>query len=131
MIHLAQIECAKSMEISEIQENVNRFSPQVPEQFQATAYCVTGITKSGIMVAPGHVAADPNVIPLGSMIYVDSPLMSGIYQVLDTGRLIKGRIIDIYIPNYERCMQFGRRTVKIKILRYGFLGYPPDEQPEG
>ena len=131
MIHLAQIECAKSMERIEIPGSVNRFAPKAPEQFQATAYCVTGITKSGVVVAPGHVAADPKVIPLGSMIYVDSPLMGGIYQVLDTGRLIKGKIIDIYIPNYERCMEFGRRMVKIKVLRYGFLGYPPDEQPEG
>lgn len=131
MIHLAQIECAKSMETIKIPGNVNQYGPESPEQFQATAYCVTGITKSGVMVVPGHVAADPNVIPLGSMIYVDSPLMGGIYQVLDTGRLIKGKIIDIYIPNYERCLEFGRRMVKIKVLRYGFLGYPPDEQPEG
>ena len=92
------------------------------EDFQATAYCVKGITKSGIHVAPGHVAADPKVIPLGSMIYVDSPLMGGIYQVLDTGELIKGQIIDIFIPNYESCLEFGRRMVKVKVLRYGFLG---------
>lgn len=92
------------------------------EEFQATAYCVTGITKSGIHVAPGHVAADPKVIPLGSMIYVDSPFMGGIYQVLDTGELIKGQIIDIFNPSYERCMEFGRRMVKVKVLRYGFLG---------
>lgn len=92
------------------------------KEFQATAYCVTGITKSGIHVAPGHVAADPKVIPLGSMIYVDSPLMGGIYQVLDTGELVKGQIIDIFIPSYERCLEFGRRMVKVKVLRYGFLG---------
>jgi 3D (Asp-Asp-Asp) domain-containing protein len=96
------------------------------ESFQATAYCVTGITKSGIHVAPGHVAADPRVIPLGSMIYVDSPLMGGIYQVLDTGALIKGKIIDIYIPSYEQCLEFGRRMVKVRVLRYGFQG---EEQP--
>jgi 3D (Asp-Asp-Asp) domain-containing protein len=98
------------------------------EDFHATAYCVTGITRSGVMAAPGHVAADPKVIPLGSMIYVDSPLMGGIYQVCDTGELIKGRIIDIFIPSYERCREFGRRMVKVKVLRYGFLGDPPKEQ---
>jgi 3D (Asp-Asp-Asp) domain-containing protein len=92
------------------------------EDFHATAYCVTGITKTGVAVSPGHVAADPKVIPLGSMIYVDSPLMGGIYQVRDTGDLVKGRIIDIFIPNYERCKEFGRRMVKVKVLRYGFLG---------
>ena len=130
IFHLTQIECAKSMEKIEFPQKLNKFAPKAPEEFQATAYCVTGITKSGIMVAPGHVAADPKVIPLGSMIYVDSPLMGGIYQVLDTGRLIKGKIIDIYIPSYNRCIEFGRRMVKVKVLRYGFLGYPPNKQPE-
>lgn len=99
------------------------------EEFSATAYCVTGITRSGAMVSPGHVAADPKIIPLGSMIYVDSPVMGGIYQVLDTGGLIKGKIIDIYIPSYNRCIVFGRRMVKVKVLRYGYLGYPPDDNP--
>ena len=131
ILHLTQIECAKSMEKMEFPGDVNKYAPKAPEEFQATAYCVTGITKSGIPVAPGHVAADPKVIPLGSMIYVDSPLMGGIYQVLDTGRLIKGKIIDIYIPSYKRCIEFGRRSVKVKVLRYGYLGYPPNKQPEG
>ncbi len=99
------------------------------EEFQATAYCISGITKSGAVTAPGRVATDPKVIPLGSMIYVDSPLMGGIYQVLDTGGLIKGKIIDIFIPNYDMCREFGRRIVKVKVLRYGFLGYPPPSDP--
>ena len=95
------------------------------EDFKATAYSITGITKSGVPVAPGQVAADPRVIPLGSMIYVESPLMSGIYQVTDTGRLIRGKIIDIFIPNYRKSVEFGRRDVKVKVLRYG---YPAEEQ---
>jgi 3D (Asp-Asp-Asp) domain-containing protein len=90
------------------------------EDFKATAYCVTGITKSGVPVATGHVAADSRVIPLGSMIYVDSALMGGIYQVTDTGRLIKGKIIDIFIPNYNKSIEFGRRNIKLKVLRYGY-----------
>ena len=90
------------------------------EDFKATAYCITGITKSGVPVAPGHVAADPRIIPLGSIIYVESPLMGGIYQVTDTGRLIKGKIIDIFIPSYGKSIEFGRRNVKVKVLRYGY-----------
>jgi 3D (Asp-Asp-Asp) domain-containing protein len=97
--------------------------------FQATAYCNTGISKSGTRIAPGHVAADPKVIPLGSMIYVDSPLMGGIYQVRDTGDLVKGNIIDIFIPSYESCKEFGRRIVKVQVLRYGFLGHTPADNP--
>ena len=136
-IHIASRECAR-MADRFVQEG-NRVSPGNAvastatgrEDFEATAYCVTGITKSGARVVPGHVAADPKVIPLGSMIYVDSPLMGGIYQVLDTGELIKGKIIDIFIPNYEDCVEFGRRGVKVQVLRYGFLGHSPDNKSKG
>jgi 3D (Asp-Asp-Asp) domain-containing protein len=99
-------------------------SPEIApgEKFDATAYCLSGTTATGHQTRPGLVSADPEVIPLGSVIYVDSPLVGGIYQVLDTGDLIKGKIIDIFIPSYERCKEFGRRIVKVKVLRYGFDG---------
>jgi 3D (Asp-Asp-Asp) domain-containing protein len=95
-------------------------SAEASKEFHATAYCLTGTTRTGHITKPGLVAADPEIIPLGSVIYVESPLMGGIYQVLDTGDLVKGRIIDIFIPSYEKCLEFGRRIVKVKVLRYGF-----------
>ena len=135
VLHLTHRECAKMAE-SNVNYRLNKSSiddstPTISalEEFHATAYCVTGINKSGTITVPGHVAADPKVIPLGSMIFVDSPLMGGIYQVRDTGELVKGKIIDIFIPSYERCKEFGRRMVKVKVLRYGFLGDPPDIVP--
>jgi 3D (Asp-Asp-Asp) domain-containing protein len=108
------------------------FDPQagILENFHATAYCLTGITRSGAPSAPGIVAADWKVIPLGSVIYVDSPFMGGIYQVLDAGKGIKGKVIDIFIPSYERCMEFGRRMVKVKVLRYGFQGDSSEKPPD-
>jgi 3D (Asp-Asp-Asp) domain-containing protein len=135
LVHFTHRECAKmadkpvqnpaSSDVNHVSSNSN-----AQEDFHATAYCVTGITKSGVKAVPGHVAADPKVIPLGSMIYVDTPFMEGIYQVVDTGGLVKGKIIDIFIPSYERCREFGRRMVKVKVLRYGFLGDPPEKQPK-
>jgi 3D (Asp-Asp-Asp) domain-containing protein len=130
LVHLNRRECAKVMDNSIVyRSSSTEMMPKALglENFHATAYCVTGITKSGVPVAPGHVAADPKVIPLGSMIYVDSPLMGGIYQVLDTGNLVKGKIIDIFIPSYERCQEFGRRMVKVKVLRYGFTNNQSDK----
>ncbi len=127
-VHIARRECAKMADRYTQDESLAgsdaaaASTPARTEDFEATAYCVTGITKSGAKVAPGHVAADPKVIPLGSMIYVDSPLMGGIYQVLDTGEMVKGKIIDIFIPSYQDCVDFGRRAVKVQVLRYGFLG---------
>jgi 3D (Asp-Asp-Asp) domain-containing protein len=130
IIHLTHRECARMADRPPVIANENSINPgisypQDAEVFHATAYCLTGTTRSGIPTAPGLIAADPNVIPLGSMIYVESPLMGGIYQVLDTGDLIKGKIIDIFIPSYEKCMEFGRRIVKVKVLRYGFHNQKP------
>jgi 3D (Asp-Asp-Asp) domain-containing protein len=89
-------------------------------EFEATAYCDDGITKSGVPVAPGIVAADPKVLPLGSLIRLETTEYHGIYQVLDIGGLVKGRIIDIYMPDLEEALTFGRRRVKIVVLRYGY-----------
>jgi 3D (Asp-Asp-Asp) domain-containing protein len=133
-IHITHRECAKMADKplhgNILQESDDRPNPPstLSEEFQATAYCITGVSRSGTPIKPGHVAADPNIIPLGSMIYVDSPSMGGIYQVKDTGDLIKGKIIDIFIPSYERCKEFGRRAVKVQVLRYGFLGYRPESE---
>jgi 3D (Asp-Asp-Asp) domain-containing protein len=133
LVHLNRRECARVTDKSIAYRSSSTEMMPVPfgmESFHATAYCITGITKSGVRVAPGHVAADPKVIPLGSMIYVDAPLMGGgIYQVLDTGNLVKGKIIDIFIPSYNRCQEFGRRMVKVKVLRYGYLNNKSENHP--
>jgi 3D (Asp-Asp-Asp) domain-containing protein len=123
IIHLTHRECARMADQPPAMANNSINSPA--EVFHATAYCLTGNTRSGVPTAPGLVSADPDVIPLGSMIYIESPLMGGIYQVLDTGDLIKGKIIDIFIPRYDKCMEFGRRIVKVKVLRYGFHNEKP------
>jgi 3D (Asp-Asp-Asp) domain-containing protein len=135
LIHITHRECARLAD-RPIRERTVAAAPVADpnatplESFHATAYCLSGITTSGVPVAPGHVAADPKVIPLGSMIYVDSPLMGGIYQVLDTGTLVKGKTIDIFIPSYERCKEFGRRMLKVKVLRYGFFGDSSEQPPD-
>jgi 3D (Asp-Asp-Asp) domain-containing protein len=136
VIHYNHRDCAKSADmparstavLSTSSNNSISVKQLKQEEFQATAYCVTGLTASGVPVEPGHVSADPKVIPLGSMIYVETPLMSGVYQVMDTGELIKGKIIDIFIPSYEACMEFGRRIVKVKVLRHGFKGEQQDKK---
>lgn len=88
--------------------------------FVATAYCLKGVTRSGVRVRRGIVAADPSRIPLGSVIQVRAGTYSGIYRVLDTGSAIKGEIIDIYVPDYNEAMRFGRKRVQIRVLRHGW-----------
>jgi len=87
----------------------------------ATAYCGHGTTGSGARTRKGSVAADPRVIPLGSTIRVEGlqGVPDGTYSVLDTGRTIKGREIDLFIPRCDAAKAFGRQQVRVKILKRG------------
>ncbi|PFN24734.1 3D domain-containing protein [Bacillus cereus] len=59
------------------------------------------------------IAVDPSVIPLGSTVYVEG---YGTAIAGDTGSAIKGHIIDLLMPNSAQANDWGRRTVKVKIL---------------
>jgi 3D (Asp-Asp-Asp) domain-containing protein len=85
----------------------------------ATAYCDRGLTKSGVPAQPGIVAADPRHLPLGTRLHVETPGQpyAGNYTVLDTGSKIKGRKLDIFISSCAKAKRFGRRLVKVRILR--------------
>ncbi|MCL5746542.1 MAG: 3D domain-containing protein, partial [Acidobacteria bacterium] len=66
------------------------------------------------------VAADPRVLPLGSQIRVSDPKgYSGIYDVIDTGRKVRGHHIDIFMHSRHRALEFGRHHVIVEVLRYG------------
>lgn len=87
--------------------------------FSATCYCLRGKTASGAMVRRGIVAADPRVLPLGTRIHVSGSSHSGTYLVADTGGVIKGRVIDIWVPSCAEAIRFGRRKVTVTILGKG------------
>ena len=84
--------------------------------FHATAYCLKGRTASGVNTRPGMIAADPRVLPLGTVVHLRAGAYTGTYTVMDTGGLIKGRRVDVYVPTYREAVQFGRRQVKIKVI---------------
>ena len=84
--------------------------------FHATAYCLKGRTASGINTRPGVIAADPSVLPLGTVVHLQAGRYTGVYTVMDTGALIKGRRVDVYIPSYKEAVEFGRRQVKLKVI---------------
>jgi 3D (Asp-Asp-Asp) domain-containing protein len=90
-----------------------------PQSFQATAYALYGHTRSGTYVRRGIVAADPRVIPLGSVVHIKSPGYSGVYTVRDTGKKIKGNIVDVWVPSTREARIFGRRQIKLHVLRLG------------
>src|SRR5262245_31653106 len=88
---------------------------------EATAYCIEGETASGVQTRKGIVAADPDVLPLGSRIRVDGlgRRLSRTYDVEDTGRLVKGREIDIFMADCGAAKQFGRRPARVKVIKLG------------
>jgi 3D (Asp-Asp-Asp) domain-containing protein len=90
--------------------------------FGATAYCKGITTASGVAVQTGIAAADPTLLPVGSVIDVSAPdpKYSGIYTVLDTGPAIKGRLIDIYMWSCYEALDFGRTPVQLTVLRLGW-----------
>lgn len=88
-------------------------------EFKATYYCCEqrphicgsgdGLTATGVPVAPGIVAVDPAVIPLGSTVVIDGAE----YLAADTGGLIKGNRIDIAVPTHAEALDLGVRTVEV------------------
>ncbi|MGC4379261.1 ubiquitin-like domain-containing protein [Fictibacillus sp. Mic-4] len=59
------------------------------------------------------IAVDPGLIPLGSKVYVEG---YGYAIASDTGGAIHGKRIDVFVSSNAKANQWGRRTVKIKII---------------
>lgn len=91
---------------------------------QATAYDASvadGVpyTASGTIARPGVIAVDPNVIPLGTRVYIESmdEWPSYGYAVAeDTGSAIVGHIVDLFYDSHQTALDFGRRSVRVYIL---------------
>ncbi|MCW2278156.1 3D domain-containing protein [Heliophilum fasciatum] len=101
-----------------------------PLDISATAYdaCVLccgktdGITKTGVQATPWYtVAVDPDVIPLGSKIYV--PSLGRVFEAQDIGGKIKGRRMDFFLPDHQLALDFGRQSLRVYLLS------PPAVQP--
>jgi 3D (Asp-Asp-Asp) domain-containing protein len=88
--------------------------------YLATAYCQPGKTQSGTKARTGIVAADPHVLPVGSVVRIVDGLASGVYTVMDTGAQVKGRQLDIFIPDCARAEKFGHHKVRVQIIRHGW-----------
>jgi 3D (Asp-Asp-Asp) domain-containing protein len=87
-----------------------RYGEPVPVQM--TAYCLTRTTtRRGRYVRAGIVAADPKLFPLSRYVELyDGRRYMGRFLIDDTGRLIKGNIIDVWMPTCREARIFGRRN---------------------
>jgi len=91
-------------------------------RFYATAYCKGTTTASGVNVRTGIAAADPDLLPVGSVIQVYrlGERYNGIYTIMDTGPAVQGRHVDIYMWSCNEALTFGRRDVAVNLLRLGW-----------
>lgn len=98
--------------------------PGARAQFAASAYCKGEVTASGAKVRSGIAAADPNILPVGSIVHLQTDEAaqhhSGVYTILDTGPRVNGREIDLYMWSCHDALAFGRREVAITIVRRGW-----------
>lgn len=78
----------------------------------ATGYALRGRTATGIPTAPGVVAVDPSVIPLGTRLTIPG---YGLGIAADTGGAVQGAVIDLWFPTTAQALAWGRRTVTITI----------------
>ena|SRR5690348_263801 len=95
-------------------------TPKLDGTYVATAYAITGITASGEWTHRHVVAADPDILPIGTRIKIRrAGRYSGEYVVADTGTKIQGRRLDIYMPTEAECKKFGVKRVKVKVIQLG------------
>lgn len=105
-------------------------SPGARLMFSATAYCKGRTTASGVNVRSGIAAADPDLLPVGSVVQVDAPgaRYDGVYTVMDTGPKVQGRQVDLYMWSCHEALRFGRTAIRIVVLR---LGWNPTHSAPG
>lgn len=75
------------------------------------------LTRLGTQVRPGIIAVDPQLIPLGSQVYIEFADGRGVYATAeDTGGAIKGRRIDIAMASVDEAYDFGRQNVRVYVI---------------
>lgn len=112
---MAKIMIAQAAEIEEV-------APVQPEykKMQATAYCLTGKRCDGGAVRRGIASAAPEYYGMTAAVYINDDgkpgEFLGWYEILDTGGnegIRNGTVLDIWMPTYEECIQFGRKDVLV------------------
>jgi 3D (Asp-Asp-Asp) domain-containing protein len=90
--------------------------------FTATAYCKGETTASGVGVRTGVAAADAALLPVGTVVRIDThnTRYDGIWTIMDTGPAVQGRTVDLYLWSCHEALAFGRRPIRLTVLRLGW-----------
>ena len=82
---------------------------------RAVSYYFSGnpVGSYGLPCEFGTVAVDPDLIPLGSLLYIEG---YGYAIANDVGSAIKGKVVDLYMEKYEQCLMWGARQTTVYVI---------------
>jgi 3D (Asp-Asp-Asp) domain-containing protein len=91
--------------------------PRKPARYTVTAYCTKGTTDAGTHTKRGIVAADPRLLPFGSVVRVDGLApRPQTFVVTDSGSAVKGRHLDVFMPSCAAARKFGKRVATARVV---------------
>jgi 3D (Asp-Asp-Asp) domain-containing protein len=73
-----------------------------------------GFTASGTRARAGTIAADPDVLPMKTQVYVPG---YGYGMVEDTGAAIRGRRLDVFFPSHAAALHWGVKRLTVRVLK--------------
>ena len=74
-------------------------------------------TKAGTLPVAGFtLAADPRVLPLGSIVWIEG---LGERMVVDVGSKVRGRHLDLYVDSCAEARTWGRRSRAVRVMHIG------------
>lgn len=89
--------------------------------FVVTGYATGCDTRPGALTKSGKapvvgvtVAADPAVVPLGSVVHIEG---FGERVVHDIGGKVRGQHLDVFMASCGEAIEFGRQPRQVKVLR--------------
>ena len=89
--------------------------------FVVTGYATGCDTRPGALTKSGKppvvgvtVAADPSVVPLGSVVHIDG---LGERVVHDIGGAVRGQRLDVFMASCGEAVEFGRQQRIVRVLR--------------
>jgi len=90
---------------------------KVPNEFEVTFYCDRGTTRSGLPTRTGSLAVDPQIVPIGTRVrFQGFPVSVPRWTMADdTGRLVKGAVMDVFLWSGPLCKKYGRIKAKTTI----------------
>jgi 3D (Asp-Asp-Asp) domain-containing protein len=112
-----QVETQTQSEIKGISKifELTAYTSDVESTGKRKGHSEYGITFSGRHVQENHTASCPRTIPIDTKLYI--PSLGITYVCEDRGGAIKDGKLDIYIADYKKAMEFGRKKgVEVIVL---------------